>query len=410
MSTLTDKHIVLGVTGSIAAYKSAELVRRLREAGATVRVIMTAAATAFITPLTLQALSGHPVRQKLMDPEAEAAMSHIELARWADAILVAPASADFLARLAHGLADDLLATVCLASQAPILVAPAMNRVMWESVATVENCATLRRRGAVILGPGEGEQACGELGFGRMLDADVLAAQVATYFGDAELGGVRVLITAGPTREALDPVRYLSNRSSGKMGYALAAAAAAAGARVTLVSGPVNLPAPRAVDRIEVQSAEQMFNAVMALAPECDIFVGVAAVADYRPVHPAANKLKKKNEEMHIVLEPTADILAAVAALSQAPFTVGFAAETDHVSAYARSKLRDKRLRMIVANRVGEGLGFDADDNALEVIWDGGEQQLARAPKSRLAEDLISIIAERYHAESSTEDSGSAHRA
>ena len=395
MGYLSGKHVLLGVTGGIAAYKSAELVRQLRAQDAEVRVVMTQGAQAFITPLTLQALSGRPVHTELLDRDAEAAMGHIELARWADVMLVAPASADFIARLAHGRADDLLAAVCLASEAPQAIAPAMNRVMWQNPATGENIATLERRGIRRFGPAEGEQACGETGPGRMLEPDLLARELVGLFRTGALAGCHVLVTAGPTREPLDPVRYLSNRSSGRMGFAVAAAAAKAGARVTLVSGPVNLPTPAGVDRVDVETAMQMHAAVLQRVASTDICIAAAAVADYRPARPAEHKIKKSAANMALELERNPDIIAAVAALTEPPFTVGFAAETESTADNARDKRRAKSLDMIAANTVGPGLGFDTDDNELQVFWDGGSRRLPRARKTQLARELIALVAKRY---------------
>lgn len=401
---LAGRRIVLGVTGGIAAYKAAELVRRLREAGAEVQVVMTEAATAFVTPLTFQALSGRPVHVRWLDHEAEAAMGHIDFARWADVVLIAPASADFIARLAAGMAGDLLSALSLASQAPLLVAPAMNHAMWSHPATQANLATLKSRGVTLLGPAAGEQACGEVGWGRMLEPAELVNGVAAHFAQGPLAGLRVLVTAGPTREAIDPVRYIGNRSSGKMGYAVAQACALAGASVTLVSGPVALESPRGVARVLVESAAQMREAVLAHSGDCDIFIATAAVADYRPRQAAANKIKKDAAELSLELERNADILAEVAAQSPRPFVVGFAAETEALEQHARVKLERKRLDMVAANRVGEaGTGFEADDNALLVLWPGGQTALPRAPKTELARQLINIIAERYHAPDSGQD-------
>ncbi|GMV68056.1 MAG: phosphopantothenoylcysteine decarboxylase [Pseudomonadota bacterium] len=394
-SASLPQRILLGVTGGIAAYKSAELVRRLRERGAEVQVVMTAAATAFITPLTLQALSGRAVRTGLMDPQAEAAMSHIELARWADCILIAPASADFIARLAHGLADDLLSTVCLASEAPLVVAPAMNRVMWQHPATQANCATLAARGARLVGPAAGEQACGEVGAGRMLEPVALVEALNVPPPAVDLRGLTVLVTAGPTREPLDPVRFLTNRSSGKMGYAVAEAARDAGAEVILVSGPVHLPAPAGVICLRVETAEAMRAAVLQHIAAADLFIATAAVADYRPATRAADKIKKNGEPLTLSLEPTPDILAEVAGQSERPFTVGFAAETERLAEYAEAKRRRKNIDMIAANQVDDrGLGFDSDDNALTVFWEGGSLALPRQPKRALASALLALIAER----------------
>ncbi len=399
MSPATHRRLLLGVSGGIAAYKSPDLVRRLRERGFAVRVVMSAAAAEFVTAQALQAVSGQPVRQALFDPGAEAAMSHIELARWAELVLVAPATAHLMARLAHGLADDLLTTLCLASEAPIALAPAMNRVMWDAPATQANAALLRERGVHLWGPAEGEQACGERGPGRMLEpADLAARAAALLGGDGPLAGTTVLVTAGPTREAIDPVRFISNHSSGKMGHALARAAAEAGARVTLVSGPCALEAPPGVERVAVESAAEMYQAVMARAPGCDIFIAAAAVADYRPAAPREVKIKKGPGALRLELERTADILAAVAALDPAPFTVGFAAETEDLEGNARAKLEAKGIDLIAANRVGgEASAFGAEDNALAVYWRGGERALGRAPKIELARALIGLVAEQRRA-------------
>lgn len=397
MDALANRNILLGITGGIAAYKAAELTRLLVTAGASVRVAMTPAAQTFITPLTLQALSGNPVHSDLLDPAAEAAMGHIELARWADLVLVAPASADFIARIAHGLANDLLSTLCLATRAPLVLAPAMNTQMWLHPATRANCELLATRAVTLLGPGEGDLACGETGPGRMLDPAVLFDALPALFPGGALAGLRVLVTAGPTREPLDPVRYLSNRSSGKMGFAVAAAAARAGARVTLVSGPVALPTPAGVTRVDVESAAQMRAAVGDAVADCDIFIAAAAVADYRPQQVAAAKVKKQAAALRLELEPTTDILAEVAARADGPFTVGFAAETENVTEHARAKLEAKGLEMVAANRVGDGLAFDRDDNELELLWPGGGLRLPRASKTELARQLIDLIAERYHA-------------
>ncbi len=398
MNTLFAKHILLIVSGGIAAYKSPDVVRRLRDAGAEVRVVMTPAATRFITPLTLQAVSGHPVREALFDREAEAAMGHIELARWADAVVVAPATADFIARLRSGMADDLAGAVCLASAAPLLLAPAMNQQMWSHPATQDNLAALTARGVLLAGPASGSQACGETGPGRMLEADELVAASAALFATGALAGLSVLVTAGPTREALDPVRYLTNHSSGKMGYAVAAAAAEAGAAVTLVSGPTRLEAPPGVACVAVESARDMHAAVMRALPGTHIFVATAAVADYRPAQAAAAKLKRDGRDLEVRFVPNPDILAEVAASPSAPFTVGFAAETHEVEKHAREKLARKRIDMIAANAVGgSDSAFHGDDNALTVIWHDGEQHLERAPKTRLARRLVELVAARYRA-------------
>lgn len=405
MSDPANRRIVLGVTGGIAAYKSADLVRRLRERDCEVRVVMTAGGREFVTPLTMQALSGHAVHTDLLDPAAEAAMGHIELARWAELVAIAPASADFLARLAHGLADDLLSTLCLATTAPIVLAPAMNHQMWAAQATQANRRLLAERGVMLLGPGEGSQACGEVGPGRMLDpldiADAVVAHPALRRESGALANLAALITAGPTREAIDPVRYISNRSSGKMGYALARAAAEAGARVTLVSGPTCLRAPPGVERIAVTSAAEMYAAVMERTPATDVFIGAAAVADYRPREAQQAKIKKGAEHIELRLVRTPDILGAVAGRTGSPFTVGFAAETEDLERNARDKLERKLLDMVAANLVGgEGTGFDSDENALSVFWAGGGRELARAPKERLARELVALVGERYRAKNS----------
>lgn len=391
--------VLLGVTGGIAAYKSAELTRRLKERGADVQVVMTAGAREFVTPLTFQALSGRPVRTDLWDAAAEAAMGHIELARWPQRIVIAPATADFIARLAHGLADDLLSTLCLATDVPIVVVPAMNRLMWANAATQANVAALRQRGITILGPAEGAQACGETGAGRMVEpsaiVDALFAATNKCCGNDALRGRKVVVTAGPTRERIDPVRFITNRSSGKMGYAVAEAARDAGANVVIVSGPVNVPTPQGIKRVDVETAEQMMNAVQAELADTDVFIAAAAVSDYRMREVAAHKIKKTSDELSLQLSRTPDILATVAAGSPRPFVVGFAAETQNVERNALAKLEGKKLDMIAANQVGEGLAFDCDDNALTVYWADGKRELARAPKCELACALVDVIAERY---------------
>ena len=392
---LSGKHILLGVTGGIAAYKSAELVRQLRQQGADVRVVMTSAAMEFVTPLTFQALSSHPVHTDLLDTGAEAAMGHIELARWADALLIAPATADFLARMVSGRADDLLAAVCLACDAEVAVAPAMNRSMWGNPATMDNIRTLKKRGVRILGPAEGSQACGELGPGRMLEPAELVAALTDLFDTGLLAGQRVMVTAGPTREAIDPVRYISNRSSGRMGFEIAAAAAEAGADVLLISGPVSLTTPARVRRIDVVSAAEMHAAVMSDISHSDIFISVAAVADYRPATIAVQKLKKTAATMSLELAPNPDILADVAALPNAPFCVGFAAETQAIEVNARNKMLAKNIDMMAANAVGEQQGFDQDDNALLVLWQQGKRQFTLTGKAKLARQLVAIIAEHF---------------
>ncbi len=387
--------VLLGVTGGIAAYKSPDLVRRLIERGAEVQVVMTAAAQRFITPTSFQAVSGRPVRSDLWDAAAEAAMGHIELARWAQLVLIAPASADFIARLAGGRADDLLATLCLATEAPIVLAPAMNRIMWANKATQANVDTLISRSIRILGPASGKQACGEIGAGRMWEPIQLAESLLEPPANAGLlAGLNVLITAGPTRERLDPVRYLTNRSSGKMGFAVAEAAREAGAHVTMVSGPVHLQTPAGVTRIDVESARDMYAAVHRHIAEADVFIAAAAVADFQPVTVAKQKIKKQGTAVKLDLEPAPDIIKSVADMSARPFVVGFAAETDHVEENARSKLKRKKLDMIAANQVGDGIAFDCDDNALTVLWPGGKTDVARGPKLEVARALIALIADR----------------
>lgn len=396
MKQLSNRHILLGISGGIAAYKSAELVRRLKDHGADVRVVMTAAAMEFITPLTLQALSGNPVHTTLLDPEAEAGMGHIELARWADLILVAPASADLMARLASGRGDDLLTTLCLATPAPVALAPAMNQGMWRDPATQANVEILRERGIALFGPAAGEQACGDVGPGRMLEAEQLAELAAGLFQSRALDGVKLCITAGPTREAIDPVRYISNHSSGKMGYALAEAAADAGAQVTLISGPTQLPCPERVTRIDVISAQQMYDASLEKMGNCDIFIACAAVADYRPANVEEQKIKKHNDAMRIELVRNADIVSAVASHPKRPFTVGFAAETQDVVSYARDKLQRKKLDLIVANDVSDSrIGFNTDDNRVTVIGADAEQHIEQMSKRQLARQLIALIAQQH---------------
>jgi phosphopantothenoylcysteine decarboxylase/phosphopantothenate--cysteine ligase len=393
---MSGKRILLGVTGGIAAYKAPDLVRRLVERGAEVQVVMTAGARQFVTPLTFQAVSGRPVRSDLWDGEAEAAMSHIELARWADLILVAPASADSLAHLAHGFADDLLTTLCLASDAPVAVAPAMNRLMWAHPATQANLALLRGRGVHVIGPDSGSQACGETGEGRLAEPSLIADSAMALLPVAGvLSGQRVLVTAGPTRERIDPVRFITNRSSGKMGYAVAQAARELGAEVVLVSGPVNLPAPPGVRRVNVECAAQMHEAVMAEVGATDVFIATAAVADYRPAQPADCKIKKVTDTLELRLTRTVDILAAVAQLPQRPYVVGFAAETNDVEVHARAKLERKRLDLIAANEVGDCKVFDQDDNALLLLWpEGGRLELGAASKIELARRLLAFIVQQ----------------
>ena len=409
---LAGRRILLGISAGIAAYKSAQLARLLKQAGCEVRVVMTAGAQAFITPLTLQALTGEPVRTSLLDPEAEAGMGHIELARWADTILIAPATADLMARLVLGMADDLLTTLCLASEAEKIMAPAMNQAMWRHPATQRNATCLAQDGWQLLGPASGDQACGDVGPGRMLEPEAIMAQLMGSPDAAQTPqeppeqqaplsaqGLHVVITAGPTREPLDPVRYLSNHSSGKMGYALATAAAQLGAQVSLISGPVNQATPEGVTRIDVETAVEMHTASRQLIDGCDLFIGCAAVADYRAEAPAAHKIKKREgeEELTLKLVKNPDIIADIASArdiaSGRPFVVGFAAETRDLESYARDKLQRKRLDMIVANDVSTaGLGFGADDNAALLLWRDGEgeggESLPPQPKRELARAVI----------------------
>ncbi|SJN37624.1 Phosphopantothenoylcysteine decarboxylase / Phosphopantothenoylcysteine synthetase [Vibrio casei] len=397
--SLSGKKILLGISGGIAAYKCADLTRRLIERGAQVQVVMTPAAKEFITPLTMQAVSGRPVSDSLLDPAAEASMGHIELAKWADLILLAPATSDLIARLRAGMGNDLLTTLILASNAPIAVAPAMNQQMYANVATQENISALTQRGMMIWGPAAGQQACGDVGYGRMLEPMELVAHCEAFFGPKPLQNIKLAITAGPTREAIDPVRYISNHSSGKMGFAIAEAAANMGADVTLISGPVALATPANVTRIDVESAEQMYKAAMEHAVINDIFISCAAVADYRPSQIADQKIKKTDDsdQMQIVMVKNPDIVASVAALKdKRPFTVGFAAETQDVKKYALGKLAKKNLDMICANDVSvEGLGFNSNDNALHLYWKNGEQALGTACKQHLAKQLLDIVVKQY---------------
>jgi phosphopantothenoylcysteine decarboxylase/phosphopantothenate--cysteine ligase len=391
---LAGVNVLLGVSGGIAAYKAAEVVRRLRDAGAEVRVVLTANAARFVTALTFQALSGNPVRTGLWDESAEAAMGHIELARWADEVVIAPATADLIARLAQGRADDLLTTLCLATAAPVSVAPAMNQQMWAHAATQANVELLRARSVRVFGPGSGGQACGEFGAGRLLEAGEIVDELVVSRGPRELAGLNVLVSAGPTFEDIDPVRFIGNRSSGRMGFAVAQAAAQAGAAVTLIAGPVTLATPPGVTRIDVRSAREMREAVLSRAVRNDVFISAAAVGDFRPQSVATQKLKKSGDaplELSLVQNP--DILAEVAALSDRPFVVGFAAETEHVEKHARAKLERKRLDLIAANQVGTGLGFECDDNALLLLWPDGREELARADKRELARQLVGRIAQ-----------------
>jgi phosphopantothenoylcysteine decarboxylase/phosphopantothenate--cysteine ligase len=388
--TLRGKKILLGLTGGIAAYKAAELLRLLRRQGADVRVVMTAAAERFITPVTMQALSGQRVWTDLWDPEVRDNMGHIELSRDRELIVVAPASADFLAKLAHGLADDLLSTLCLARRCPLLVAPAMNVEMWENPATQRNVAALYEDDVLFAGPVAGDQACGETGFGRMLEPEQIADELEAFFQPKRLAGKRVLVTAGPTEEPVDPVRMLTNASSGKMGYAVARAAREAGAEVTLVSGPVALATPQGVARINVRTAQQMFDAVKKSLAGCDVFVSVAAVADYRVRTPAVQKMKKGGAALSLELEENPDILAWVASQPNPPFCVGFAAETENLAAYAAEKRAKKRLPLLAANLAQEALG--REDNTLVLFDDKGQHSLGQGPKLELARKLVSHVA------------------
>ena len=404
MSALKNKRILIGISGGIAAYKTAELARALIKNGADVRVCMTQAAAEFITPLTLQALTGNPVHSELLDTEAEAGMGHIELARWADLIMIAPATADVIARLAHGHANDLLSTLCLATDKPIHLAPAMNRLMWSNAATQHNCQILSERGITLHGPAEGEQACGETGAGRMLEAqeltDIVISELNTEQESKPLAGKIVLITAGPTREAIDPVRYITNRSSGKMGYAIASAAQALGATVQLVSGPVAIEAPHAVTRQLVESASQMHEKTLELASGADIFIATAAVADYSPANIADQKIKRDkdnpNDELVLALQTNKDILSDVSHAFPDLFSVGFAAETENLIANAQAKLQRKKLDMIVANQVGENKGFDKDTNQIEILWQGGQVSIPEKSKQALALELMNIVTEHYY--------------
>ncbi len=399
MSRLANKHIIIGVTGGIAAYKSPELVRRLVEEAAQIQVVMSHHAQSFITPLTLQAVSGNPVRTELIDEGAEAAMGHIELARWADLIVVAPATANFMARLAGGFADDLLATLCLAARGPVALAPAMNEVMWSAAATRRNALQLEADERLLWGPGVGSQACGDEGPGRMLEPHALVEHCIAALTPKSLEGLCVVVTAGPTREAFDPVRYISNHSSGKQGFAMAAAAAAAGAHVELVTGPVSLPTPGGTQRTDLASAREMYAAVMDKTANADIFIGVAAVSDYRPKHVQAQKIKKdrmEGEQLEIELVQNADIAACVASQHPGVYTVGFAAETQHLERHAREKRVRKGLDMIIANDVSDqSIGFNSDENAVTLVWDDGESRIASTPKSELGTILIERITELY---------------
>jgi phosphopantothenoylcysteine decarboxylase / phosphopantothenate---cysteine ligase len=396
---LENKHILLGVTGGIAAYKSAELVRRLRDAGAEVRVVMTAAAKALVTPLTFQALSGHAVLSEWDEQGSEFAMDHIALTRWADAILIAPGTADFMAKLAHGFADDILSTLCLAATVPIILAPAMNKYMWENQATQLNKQQLQKLGIHLIGPDVGSQACGDIGLGRMEDIDSIVQSLHQILVPRiDLTGLRLLITAGPTQEPIDPVRFISNHSSGKMGYALAQAAVLAGAKVVLITGPSALTTVQHVEKVSVNTAQEMYDAVMARVTACDIFIGVAAVADYHCVSISSQKIKKNEANLTLTLKRTPDILQAVANLEHPPFTVGFAAETENMLENARVKLQKKNVNVIVANDVAQSdLGFNVDENRVTALWATGEKNFPRSSKQLLAHDLLECIGQLYTA-------------
>jgi phosphopantothenoylcysteine decarboxylase/phosphopantothenate--cysteine ligase len=406
MNELQNKHILLGVTGGIAAYKSAELIRRLQDQGAKVRVVMTRGATEFITPLTLQALSGFPVSLNLLDTETESVMGHIELARWADLVLVAPASANFMSGLRQGRGDDLLTTLCLAATCPIAIAPAMNQAMWGNIATQENCTALRQNGIMLFGPDAGLQACGEIGEGRLLDVPEIVRLTCSVFPSGRLTGKTVMITAGPTREAIDPVRYISNHSSGKQGYALADAAIEAGAKVILISGPVSLTAPSRATVVQVISADDMYAAVMAQIQTCDIFIGVAAVADFKPTLTRPQKIKKPDTEstqkqtrtMTLTLTENPDIISSVAHLNNPPFTVGFAAETENLLKHARKKLDEKRLHLIVANNVADTrIGFNSDNNGATIISQHESTIIPIMSKRQVAVRIIESIKQHMDA-------------
>ena len=394
---LTGKRFVIGITGGIAAYKTIELIRLLRKAGAEVRVVLTPAAAEFVTPLTLQAISGNVVSQSLLDPHAEFAMGHIELAKWANAVLIAPASADFIARFSVGMANDLLSTICLATCAPIFLAPAMNQQMFHQSITQQNLTALKARGVRLIGPNSGVQACGDIGSGRMSEPTEIFTALSDFFVQSQdLRDLSVAITAGPTREAIDPVRYISNHSSGKMGFALATAFAERGANVTLISGPVNLLTPPNVTRVDVTSAQEMCQAALKSAVENQIFIGCAAVADYRLAEVSAQKIKKSGEELSLKLIRNPDIITAVAHLSKnRPFTVGFAAETQNLADYAQDKLQRKNLDMICANDVSGGQAFNTDENMLQLFWKTGGKTLSLKSKTDLARELATEIVARY---------------
>jgi phosphopantothenoylcysteine decarboxylase/phosphopantothenate--cysteine ligase len=396
VNKLAFKNCLLIVTGSIAAYKTPDIVRRMRDQGAEVQVVLTSAANEFVTPLALQAVSGNEVRQDLFDHEAEAGMGHIELARWADAIVVAPASADYIAKLSKGVADDLSTAICRASDAPILIAPAMNQLMWENSFTKDALDVLLEKGFCVCGPDSGSQACGEVGLGRLVEAEILIESIASLFNSGSMARLRVMVTAGPTRERIDPVRYLTNQSSGKMGYALARAACEAGANVILISGPTNLVPPKGVGIEHISSATEMETSVSQNVEDIDIFIACAAVSDYRPEEVSGQKIKKSDSTLSLKLIPNKDILASVAGLKNAPFTVGFAAETEELERFARDKMTKKGVDMIAANLVdNNGLGFNSDDNELTVFWQNQSYVLEKQPKEQLARKLVALISKIY---------------
>jgi phosphopantothenoylcysteine decarboxylase/phosphopantothenate--cysteine ligase len=395
MSDIQGRRVLLGVTGSIAAYKSPDIVRRLKDQGAEVRVVLTASAEKLVSPTVFQAVSGEPVRGDIWDEQAEAAMGHIELAKWADLILIAPATANLIAQLAAGSAENLLTTICLASEAPVTLAPSMNQAMWRDAATQANCEVLRKRNVMFIGPDDGEQACGDVGPGRMSEPANIVSRLARGGESGPFEGLRIMVSAGPTREAIDPVRFVSNRSSGKMGFALAKAAADAGAEVTLIAGPVNLPTPPRVERIDVETTQQMCDEALARIGDMDIYVGAAAISDYRPRQVATQKIKKSADTFTLEMIKSPDLLASVAALEKGPFTVGFAAETEKLEQHATDKLNRKKLNMIVANLVGENLCFDADDNEVIVLWQDGRHPMPKLSKQELARQLVDVVATRY---------------
>lgn len=397
MGTLQNTNILLGITGGIAAYKTPDLVRKLTAKGAQVRVVLTQSGKEFVSPLALQAVSGNTVSDDLLDPAAEAAMGHIELAKWADLLLIAPATANTMAKLAHGLADDLLSTLVLATTAQVVLAPAMNQQMWHAKATQENLRILAGRDVQFIGPAQGEQACGDVGPGRMMEPQDIANALCNDEEEALFTGKKIVITAGPTREHIDPVRYMSNHSSGKMGYAIAEAALQLDAEVVLVSGPVNLSSPDAARLHKVTTAQEMFDSVMAEISDCDIFIGCAAVADYKPTQAVDHKIKKSNIELTLTFVRNPDILASVAALDNPPFTLGFAAETQNVAQYAKDKLARKKLDLIAANDVSQqDIGFNSEENALTLYWTEGESTLPKNSKRHLAKQLLQAVAKHYH--------------